>query len=110
MKLLTIILVAASVLAPTPASSYSTASTPVVHTAIKLFPVYAVRTTVTLDTESVVVITSEALRHPREVEYSATLPAGTHDLSVPCKSTRLPHEWTVTIDGERASRASLKCE
>jgi len=103
-------IVAASIITPTPASSYSTASTPVIVTAIKLFPTYTVTTTVTLDAEAVVTVTSEALRHPRELEYSAVLPAGSHTIQVPCKSTRLPHEWTVNIGGERASRAALKCE
>jgi hypothetical protein len=75
---------------------------------------YQVRTTVTLDTATRVVVTSEAYRHPREVEFDQVLPAGTHAVEIDCRSTRLPHSWVVTFTvgttTTRVGSASLKCE
>lgn len=99
-----------AVFAPTNVSGYSTATKPVIRTEMKLFPAYYVEATVYLDSESVITMTSEALRHPIELEYSAVLPAGEHKISVKCKSTRLPHDWRIKINGDLVSASSLKCE
>lgn len=95
---------------PSASIALSTATVPKLTPVASILPRYEVRTTVTLDTEVEVVVTSEAYRHPIEVEYRKVLPAGTHAIAVRCTSTRLPHDWKVYIGGVRVTQASLKCE
>jgi plastocyanin len=68
---------------------------------------YRVEATVTADPGQTVTLTSEAYRHPVQVE--ATMIGG-GTVSAKCTPTVLPHTWRVVVDGVVvASTSGIKC-
>lgn len=105
--------VAAAVTLTAPVAHADTATPPAtVYTGGFLYP-ENVNATVTVDQAATIQLTTKAAYTDRIVTtvkktVAATGP-GTYLLAVPCKYTRLPMTWTVTINDVATSSAILRC-